>query len=117
MVKNGDIVYFKEAYNGTSTRSSKAKFKGYAMGMVLGHVPPFAKDPSPEDLMRLMGSIGVITFDLLGELFGEDMVNECVKKFEEKYYPQPESATSAPDKIEAPADDKVLPMFDNPLHH
>jgi hypothetical protein len=61
-MKNGDVVFFKVAKKGSHRKAQSVEFKGHGFGVLLGHVPPFQKDPPPEHLIRLMGTIGFPNF-------------------------------------------------------
>lgn len=87
-MKNGDVVFFKEARDGSGRKARTMKFKGHAFGVLLGHVPPFAKDPPPEHLLRLMGTIGFVSFDDVANFLGDEQAQKCVTMFEDKYYGQ-----------------------------
>lgn len=85
-MKNGDVVFFKKAKKDSRRKTGEVQFKGHGFGILLGHVPPFAKDPPPNELFKMIGSVGFLTFDDVGEFFGNEVGAECVKKFEDKYY-------------------------------
>ena len=86
MFKNGDVVFFKSAKKGSARKAPEGRFKGYGFGVLLGHVPPFQKDPPAAELLRLMGSIGFVSFDDVAEFLGNEFGAQCVTKFEDKYY-------------------------------
>lgn len=88
MFKPGDAVFFKKGKKDTKRKSIEGTFKGYGFGVFLGHVPPFQKDPPLEHLMRLMGTIGFLTFDDVGEFLGTEHAAKCVQMYEDKYYPK-----------------------------
>ena len=96
MFKMGDVLFFKQARRSTKRSAETGTFKGFGFGVYLGHVPPFAKDPDQGILRRLMGSIGYVLFDDVGEFLGNEAGAECVKKFEAKYY-SPQGATDQPE--------------------
>lgn len=85
-MKNGDVVFFKKAKTTSARKGLEIGFKGYGFGVMLGHVLPFAADPKPEMLLRLMGTIGFVSFDDVGELLGNEQAANLVKAFEDKYY-------------------------------
>lgn len=85
-MQNGDVVFFTEAKSSSARKALKVKFKGHAFGVLLGHVPPFQKDPPAEHLLRLMGQIGFVSFDDVGELLGNEEGAKLVALFEDKYY-------------------------------
>ncbi len=85
-MRNGDCVFFKEAKKTSRQNSPGVRFRGVGFGILLGHVPPFQKDPPAAELFRLMGTVGFMSFDDVGEFLGEEQAAACVKKFEEKYY-------------------------------
>lgn len=85
-MKNGDVVFFQSAKTEPTRKAANISFKGHAFGILLGHVPPFAKAPPAEHMLRLMGTIGFISFDDVGEFFGNEIGADAVKKFEDKYY-------------------------------
>lgn len=85
--RSGDIVYFKECRNGSRPKKSQgARFKGHGIGMFLGHVGPFEKDPSGEDCIKLVGACGFLTFDDVAEFLGDEQAKLCVDRYEKKYY-------------------------------
>lgn len=86
MMQNGDVVFFTEAKDSSARKALKVRFKGHAFGVLLGHVPPFQKDPPAEHLLRLMGQIGFVSFDDVGELLGNEEGAKLVKLYEDKYY-------------------------------
>lgn len=122
MIKNGQIVYFKRAKRTTARREPEIEFKGQGFGVFLGHVPPFAQEPQKTDLLRMMGTIGFMSFDDIGEFFGPLIGVEAVKKFENKYYspvvvPEEEQPVTPenPNEIIIPAlGDKLLSMKPTP---
>jgi len=86
-MKNGDVVYFKKAKHSSKIKDkTEITFKGMGFGVLLGHVPPFQKDPPASHLLKLMGTIGFLTFDDVAEFLGDEMGSKCVKAFEDKYY-------------------------------
>ncbi len=82
----GDIAFFKRAKKTSHRKSPEIMFKGHAFGIILGIVPPFQKDPVESDLMRMIGTVGFLSFDDVAEFLGDVAGAECVKKFEDKYY-------------------------------
>lgn len=104
---NGDVVFFKKAKKSTKRTSPEIGFKGHAFGVLLGHVPPFAKDPPPEHLLRLMGTIGFLTFDNVAEFLGDEAGQKCVKAFEDKYYGK-EAQDAAPEVAPPPPEPSKL---------
>lgn len=101
-MKNGDVVFFKRAKPQSRGKAQEVHFKGHAFGVLLGHVPPFQKDPPPEHLLRLMGTIGFLSFDDVGEFFGPEIGADAVKKFEDKYYGKVVEDPNAPKQEELP---------------
>lgn len=95
MFKIGDVAFFKVARKGTKKTAPECKFNGHAFGVILGIVPPFEKEPPAEHLLRLMGSIGFISFDDIGEIFGAEAGKKCIAAFEAKYY----GRTGAPGEL------------------
>lgn len=85
-MKNGDVVFFQAAKTEPTRKAATISFKGHAFGVLLGHVPPFAKAPPAEHMLRLMGTVGFISFDDVGAFFGDEIGAQAVTKFEEKYY-------------------------------
>jgi hypothetical protein len=85
-MKNGDVVFFKNAKSGSARNAPEVQFKGMGFGVLLGHVPPFQKDPPPDQLLGMMGQIGFLSFDDVGEFLGNESGAACVAKFEDKYY-------------------------------
>lgn len=101
-MKNGDIIYFKEAKVSTALKAPIAQFKGHAFGILLGYVPPFQKDPTAGMAIRLLGEVGFISFDDIIELAGKQTCELLQKKFIEKYYgklAQAEPVLPPPDQL------------------
>lgn len=84
-VQNGDLVYFKTIQKNSRPDSMKAVFKGMGFGMLLGEVPPFVKDPTPDQLLAIMGGYGFCLFDDIAEFLGEDVAKQVVEKHAAKY--------------------------------
>lgn len=103
-MKPGDAVFFEIAKPSSSRKAPKIKFQGHGFGILLGHVPPFQKDPPPEHLLRLMGTIGFMSFDDVANFLGDEMAAKCVKAFEDKYYGKIEPAS-----VEKLVEQGVLP--------
>lgn len=85
-MKPGNVLFFKTAKEGSHRKAREFNFKGTGFGVFLGHVQPFGKDPSPEVLVNLMGSIGWVTFDDVAELLGTEQGKLLLEKYEDKYY-------------------------------
>lgn len=88
MFKPGDIVFFKRGKKNSQRKTPEVQFNGHAFGIMLGHVPPFQKDPPQAHVLRLMATVGFISFDDVGIFLGPEALVDCVKKFELKYYGQ-----------------------------
>lgn len=88
-MKTGDVVFFKKAKNSAHHKAQEVLFKGHAFGVMLGHVPPFAANPTTALVLAQLGTIGFISFDDIGEFLGPDTVKTLVQKFEEKYSQKP----------------------------
>ena len=96
----GDVVFFKKVTKMPDRRSQEIGFKGgHGFGVMLGMVPPFAKAPPESLLMLLMGQAGYVAFDDVMNFFGEEVGKECVKKFEEKYYPKMQNTPEGPKMV------------------
>lgn len=95
LMKNGDVVFFKRAKASAHRKAPEVMFKGHAFGVMLGHVPPFAKNPPAAYVISQLGSIGYISFDDIGEFLGEDVVKQLALKFEAKYTPKPADPATA----------------------
>lgn len=88
-LKAGDVIFFKECTREMKRDAMKIRFKGgTGFAVMLGVVPPNYPPPVEAHLMMLMGSAGYLSFDDVANFFGEAIGKECVKKFEEKYYPK-----------------------------
>lgn len=110
-MKNGDVVYFKEAKEDLARKGKRVQFRGHAFGVLLGHVGPFQKAPPPEHLLRLMGQIGFISFDDIGLFLGDELAEKVVKSFEDRYYgkeAQIEAAKSLPEDSDT-TEESTLP--------
>lgn len=101
MINSGDVVYFKKAKRFTKRGAPEATFKGHGFGVFLGHLPPLKKDVLAIDLMKLMGSIGFLTFDDVGEFLGEEVAADVIKKFEDKYFGRAITAQELDEKMAA----------------
>lgn len=99
-MQNGDVVFFKTAKKGSHRKAAEVSFKGMGFGVLLGHVPPFQKDPPAEHLLRLMGTIGFLTFDDVAAFLGDEAAGKCVAAFHDKYYSEAAAANAV---IETPA--------------
>lgn len=99
-MKNGDCVFFKTAKVGVARTSAEAKFSGHGFGVLLGQVPPFQKPPTKVMIYQLLGAIGFLTFDDVGEFLGEEKGAEVLRKFQQKYYnlQHPETSDAEPPK-------------------
>jgi hypothetical protein len=87
-MKNGDVVFFKKAKDSSARRAPEVMFKGHGFGILLGHVPPFAKNPPAAFVIGQLGSIGYLSFDDVIEFLGQEAGATCVAKFEDKYMPK-----------------------------
>lgn len=128
-MKPGDIVFFTEAKPSSARKSPKIGFKGHAFGIMLGHVPPFQKDPPLSHILRLMGTHGFVSFDDVGELLGSEQGALMVTKFEDKYYgkevdpnqpalplPDPEAKDAQDDPEPEPETGRILGLNGKPIH-
>lgn len=86
MFTPGDIVYFKKARKSTKRSALEGTFKGNAVGVLLGEIPPFGQDVRVEHVLPLLGRLGFLTFDDVGEFLGAEAGTEVLKKYEAKYY-------------------------------
>ncbi len=86
MFDKGDFVFFKKAKRSSHRRSMEFRFEGHGMGIYIGEVPLFASDPPATEIFKLLGTVGLLTFDDIGEFLGPEMAADCVKKFEDKYW-------------------------------
>ncbi len=86
MFKPGDLAYFKKAKKSSHIKQGEVAFKGLGFGVMLGILPPFGKEPTPQMCMKLMGTIGFVSFDDIAEFLGNESGEKCVKLFEDKYY-------------------------------
>jgi hypothetical protein len=85
MLKAGDIVFFKKCRRSSSRRSPEIRFNGHAFAIMLGMVPTFAKDPPPSHLLRILGTVGLISLDDIAEFLSTEDRDEVAKKFHLKY--------------------------------
>lgn len=87
-MKDGDLVYFKEARLEPANASKRVKFDTqYAYGILLGVTEPFKTDePTPVELFRKMAHHGFIKFDDIAIILGEEAVKKCVEGFKDLYY-------------------------------
>lgn len=86
MIKPGDIVFFRKAKRSSHRKSPEISFNGYGFAVMLGHVSLFQPDPPADHLLRLIGTIGFLSFDDVKNFLGDEAAASCVKKFEDKYY-------------------------------
>jgi hypothetical protein len=103
MLKHGAVVYFKDAKLSGKRTAPNYGFKGHGVGVFLGSLPPFAKDINVGTLNIMLGSIGLVSFDDVNEMVGEEIAKDLIKKFEAKYYPpqpiKPESNLILPPQV------------------
>lgn len=85
-LKPGDCAFFKKAKEGTKYKDKEVIFQGFGYGILLGHCPPGTPAPPVSHLIRNMGAVGFVSFDDIGHFLGPAQAEECVKKFELKYY-------------------------------
>ncbi len=85
-LKPGDAIYFKRCKESARSTAGEIQFKGHGIGVLLGYLPPAARDLTPAMLMRLMGQLGYMTFDDIAEFLTPADAETCVKKYEDKYY-------------------------------
>jgi hypothetical protein len=85
----GDFLYFREAQTGIRKESKRVKFAGHAFGMWVGVVPHFHKEPKDLDIFSMMGSLGWLTFDDVGEFLGPEAGNKVVEMYVKKYSAPP----------------------------
>lgn len=90
-LKPGSCVFFKDFQSaGHPKRSDKYRMKNLAFGVLLGVLPPFAKDPTQEQLYMAMGAIGYVSFDDVAEILGVESGQKLLAEYEKKYYaPKP----------------------------
>lgn len=86
MFKVGDIAYFKKARKTTGRKGVEGIFKGYGIGVFMGHVPPGRQDLMAHQVRPIFAQIGFVSFDDVSEFLGEKACAEVLKKFEAKYY-------------------------------
>lgn len=86
-LKIGDAVFFKRAKESSDLDAKFIEFSGHGFGVFLGAMPLELRDPTPQVLVQIMGSIGFCSFDDVMEFIGEEQGHIVLKKFEEKYNP------------------------------
>lgn len=95
MINPGDVVYFQVVKKSAGRKAPQFKLQGHGFGIFLGHVPPFQKDPPAHFIYSKIGAIGYISFDDVLEFLGQESLDTCMKKYEEKYagpLPHPDQA-------------------------
>lgn len=115
----GDLLYFRIAKKESRRNAKEIKFKGHGFGVFLGHLPMYKPEPQPDDLFRMMGAIGFLTFDDVASFLGEEAAQKCVKAYEEKYYgPEAQArAQTIPDSpVDAPERPKLVDMNGTPIN-
>lgn len=85
-MKPGDLVFFKRARETGQRKSPEYEFKGYGFGIMLGALHPFQKDPPAAHILRMLGTVGFVSFDDVGELLGAEAGTKLVSLYEDKYY-------------------------------
>lgn len=99
-LNTGDVVFFKKCTKTLDRRAQEIGFKGGSgFAVMLGAVPAFAQMPTEAMLMMLMGRAGYIAFDDVFNFLGEDLAKECLKKFEDKYYPKLQNTPDGPKMV------------------
>lgn len=81
----GDCVFFQKAKLGTQRGALEVQFKGHGFGMMLGIIPHFGKQPQALDLFVIMGKVGFVTFDDVGEFLGPELATKVLEGFHKKY--------------------------------
>jgi hypothetical protein len=85
-LKIDQIVYFRQAKGSTIPGSPLVKFPGFAFGVLMGMVPYMGPDiQDPNDLFRLLGGVGLVKFEDVGEFLGPELMASVIQKFREKY--------------------------------
>lgn len=85
-MKNGTIVFFNKAKSSTKNTEPASQFKGHGFGILLGHVPTGAREPDIGHVLRVMGTLGFLSFDNVYEFLGKRLGDKVVKKFEAKFH-------------------------------
>lgn len=86
-MKNGDLVFFKRARKTSGPNAPEIQFDGLGFGVLLGHQPPgVVGEPSRGHVIRLLGSVGFVSFDDVIELLTREQGELLVQKFLFKYY-------------------------------
>lgn len=95
MYKSGEVLFFKQAGRSTRQKAPMGQFQGHGFGIFLGHVPPLSPEPPSVVLSQILSTIGLLTFDDVGEFLGADAAVECVAKCSGKYFPVDKAAGEA----------------------
>jgi hypothetical protein len=101
--KPGQVIFFRQAKMNSHRKTPLAQFQGHGFGVFLGHVPPFAPDPRPENLLTIMATAGFTAFDDIGDLLGDEVLEVYIERLRKKYNPEPspeEAALMAAEAVE-----------------
>ena len=104
----GDVVYIKKAKRTAKRRGLEAQFKGHGVALLLGHIPEHASDIKLPELFGLLGNLGFIAFDDIGEFLDEEQLKTVIEKFKTKYAGPAEMAAEESLKIVKDATAKHL---------
>lgn len=101
-MKPGDIIFSKKFKTSLARKAPEIEVRGHAFSLMLGHVPPFAKEPPLAHIGRLLGTVGFMSFDDVADFLGDEQAALCVQKFEEKYWKGSENPVVNPQAEEVP---------------
>jgi hypothetical protein len=89
-LKQGDIAFFREIKLEPRRNAKDIKFTNgiFGFGLMLGAHAPGMAPLTENSFMTLMGQCGFLSFDNLKEFIGEEEMNICIKKFQDKYHPK-----------------------------
>ncbi len=86
MVQAGDLVFVKKVKTGPSKDAVEVALKGHAMCLLVGHINPGAAPPTKNQIEQLLGSIGLVGLDDIGEFLGKDQLDKFIQAHQEKYH-------------------------------
>jgi len=87
MIKQGNLIFVKEAQNGTAPGWQGVKFRGFGYGFLLGTMSPTQAEPPDIVISIQLGQIGLIRLDDVKEFLGDELLAECIMKWQAKYNP------------------------------
>lgn len=111
LITNGMVVYFDEVKRAPHRKALKLKFRGHGFGIMLGVVPEFKKEPTRDQVVALLASVGFVLLDDVADFLGD----EVAATFTEKFYVKYETTKPEESAIVEPEPSKLVGLNGQPL--